>query len=104
MPTRLQLAFRMNDSNIPRAVEMLRLLRAPPIAADAVVLVWDGFSLLLGLSLDFDGLSEWVPEVSHAATALTAAFDDVGLAAERVDPLPTVIATHFSTLGGSHVP
>ena len=104
MTARLQLALRMNDSNIPRAVEMLRLLQAPPISADAVVLVWDGFSLLLGLSLDFDGLAEGVPEVSQAASAVAAVFDEVGLVVERVDPLPPVLVSHFATLGGSHVP
>lgn len=103
-PANLQIAFRTSESNVSAALELLRLLRAPPISAEAVVLVWDGHSVLLALSFDFDSLASRLPDVDEVVPALIVVFGDAGIVVERVDPLPPVLVSHFATLGGSHVP
>jgi hypothetical protein len=82
---------------------MLRLLRAAPIGADAVVLIWDGESVVFGLSLDGQQSSEWAADDSQVAEVLRSAFEDAGIHVNRVDPLPPAVASHFTALGGSPV-
>jgi len=97
-PPQLRAAFRVRETELVRAIEVLRRLEAAPLCADAIAVVREGDAVLLGLAFDLDQPLDALG-LAEATRLLKAVFEAANLHVESIHPVPEQL---LSCLGGRH--